>query len=212
MLLAMLLFAALDGRILHPADADDVRALALITPEIALERTGSAAPVPPDLQAAYRAQTAVTRAPASPHSRASNLPPPLRRLQDVLDVTEVVSKMVPIDPKRVFLTGHSMGAMGTCAIGFKYPDRFAALAPVAGVSNVSSALLASAPQMTVLLAQGCKDALVVPRAAIRASDMSKASLKSFTYQEWPDAGHFTIGTVSVPAILDFFDRAGATNR
>jgi predicted peptidase len=130
----------------------------------------------------------------------------------VLDVIEVVSKMVPIDPKRVFLTGHCMGAMGTWAIGFEYPDRFAALAPVAGVSNVSAALLASTPQMPALLVQGGKDALVVPRAANQASEVAKASLKSFTYQEWPDAGHFTIGTVSVPAILDFFDRAGATSR
>jgi hypothetical protein len=42
-------FAALEGRILHPADTDEVRALAPITPEIVLERTGSAPPVPPDL-------------------------------------------------------------------------------------------------------------------------------------------------------------------
>jgi hypothetical protein len=66
--------------------------------------------------------------------------------------------------------------------------------------------------MSVLLVQGCRDALVVPRAAIQASEVAKASLKSFTYQECPAAGHFTIGTVSVPAILGFFDSAGATIR
>jgi predicted peptidase len=37
-----------------------------------------------------------------------------------------------IDPKRVYLTGFSMGGQGVWHIGSLYPERFAALAPVSG--------------------------------------------------------------------------------
>ncbi|HXV59603.1 MAG TPA: prolyl oligopeptidase family serine peptidase [Vicinamibacteria bacterium] len=36
------------------------------------------------------------------------------------------------DPERVYLTGLSLGGYGVWAFGYKYPDRFAALAPVCG--------------------------------------------------------------------------------
>jgi predicted peptidase len=36
-----------------------------------------------------------------------------------------------VDPDRVTVTGLSMGAIGTWAIGSRYPDRFAAMAPIA---------------------------------------------------------------------------------
>lgn len=36
------------------------------------------------------------------------------------------------DPKRVYLTGISMGGYGTFYFGAKYPERFAALAPICG--------------------------------------------------------------------------------
>jgi predicted peptidase len=38
----------------------------------------------------------------------------------------------PIDQKRVYLTGLSMGGYGTWEMAFKYPQRFAAIAPICG--------------------------------------------------------------------------------
>ena len=37
-----------------------------------------------------------------------------------------------IDPTRVYLTGHSLGGAGTWLAAYRYPDRFAAIAPMAG--------------------------------------------------------------------------------
>lgn len=37
-----------------------------------------------------------------------------------------------IDPNRVYLTGYSMGGFGTFSVASEYPDRFAAIVPVAG--------------------------------------------------------------------------------
>jgi poly(3-hydroxybutyrate) depolymerase len=52
--------------------------------------------------------------------------------QDVLDVIENVKKALPIDERRVYLAGHSMGGWGTWWIGLRHPDLFAAIAPMAG--------------------------------------------------------------------------------
>lgn len=51
---------------------------------------------------------------------------------DALEVLNNCLKRLPIDPNRVYLTGHSMGGHGTWHIGLAHPDRFAAIAPEAG--------------------------------------------------------------------------------
>ncbi len=51
---------------------------------------------------------------------------------DVLDaLLNQVQAAYAVDPKRVFLTGQSMGGFGTWAMALKFPARFAALVPVA---------------------------------------------------------------------------------
>jgi poly(3-hydroxybutyrate) depolymerase len=52
--------------------------------------------------------------------------------EDVWKVMDEVSFLFSIDPDRVYLTGLSMGGGGTGKLGFRNPDRFAALAPVCG--------------------------------------------------------------------------------
>ncbi len=52
--------------------------------------------------------------------------------EDVWRVIEEVNRQFHVDPDRVYLTGLSMGGGGTAKLGFRNPDRFAALAPVCG--------------------------------------------------------------------------------
>jgi poly(3-hydroxybutyrate) depolymerase len=51
---------------------------------------------------------------------------------DALEVLGRVEKELDTDPRRVYLTGHSMGGHGTWHLGVTYPNRFAAIAPSAG--------------------------------------------------------------------------------
>ena len=51
---------------------------------------------------------------------------------DALEVLEDASGRFGADPRRTYLTGHSMGGHGTWNIGAHFPDRFAAIAPSAG--------------------------------------------------------------------------------
>ena len=55
------------------------------------------------------------------------------RLVDLLDeLLDDQESRWKIDPTRIYLTGFSMGGFGTWETGMKYPDRFAAIIPVAG--------------------------------------------------------------------------------
>ncbi len=88
---------------------------------------------------------------------------------DALEVLEHASRDLNTDPRRTYLTGHSMGGHGTWHIGVTYPDRFAAIAPSAGwVSIWSYAGLKKDPTATaerelVLRASGPSDTLALLR-------------------------------------------------
>lgn len=57
---------------------------------------------------------------------------------DALEVLAIAEKSIPHDPRRVVLTGHSMGGHGTWHVGLTFPDRFAAIGPSAGWSSFAS--------------------------------------------------------------------------
>jgi predicted peptidase len=40
-----------------------------------------------------------------------------------------------VDPRRVYLTGHSLGGNGAWYLAYRHPERFAAVAPMAGPAN-----------------------------------------------------------------------------
>jgi predicted esterase len=52
--------------------------------------------------------------------------------KDAIEVLDLAKDRYEPDPRRVWLTGHSMGGHGTWHLGVTYPDRFAAIAPSAG--------------------------------------------------------------------------------
>jgi poly(3-hydroxybutyrate) depolymerase len=51
---------------------------------------------------------------------------------DALEVLAIAKDKFKPDPKRIYLTGHSMGGHGTWFLGATYPDLWAAIAPCAG--------------------------------------------------------------------------------
>lgn len=58
--------------------------------------------------------------------------------QDVISGVDYVLKNYPVDPKRLTATGHSYGGFMTNWLITAYPDRFAAAATGAGISNWTS--------------------------------------------------------------------------
>src|SRR5581483_3745775 len=50
----------------------------------------------------------------------------------VIGMLDEVEQKYPVDRKREYLTGLSMGGYGTWALAEKFPDRFAAVVPICG--------------------------------------------------------------------------------
>lgn len=51
---------------------------------------------------------------------------------DAMEVQRIAEKMYGTDPKRTYLTGHSMGGHGTWQLGAIFPDKWAAISPMSG--------------------------------------------------------------------------------
>lgn len=62
-----------------------------------------------------------------------------RLVPELLDLLDAVQERLPIDPERVCLTGLSMGGEGVWELAAAAPERFAALAPVCGVTRPTQA-------------------------------------------------------------------------
>ncbi len=135
---------------------------------------------------------------------------------DALQVLNIAKSSLPIDPNRIYLTGHSMGGHGTWIVGGLYPDHFGAIGPSAGwiswwsyafrndtlTSPVNEMLLRSATpdrpfmfaenyrQVGTYILHGSADDNVPVREAISMADTLRKFDKDFVFHEEPGAGHW----------------------
>jgi predicted esterase len=123
--------------------------------------------------------------------------------QDVLDVMADVRRAYKIDPKRIYLTGHSMGAYGTWSIAIDHPEIFAALAPISGGGDVAAVVkTAGIPQ---LVTHGDHDPTVPvenSRTMVEALKKAGAEVK---YTEVPGGNHVSVAVPAFGPIFDWFD-------
>jgi poly(3-hydroxybutyrate) depolymerase len=123
--------------------------------------------------------------------------------QDVMQVLARVRQLYKIDDSRIYLMGHSMGAIGTWKIAPKYPDIWAAIAPFSG-SGAPDTLekIRGVPEIIV---HGDAD----PTVNVSGSRTMVAKLKQlgvdFKYIEVPGGLHGDVVAPNVAAVIDFFD-------
>jgi len=101
-----------------------------------------------------------------------------------------------IDIRRVYLTGLSMGGYGTWNLGLKYPERFAAIAPICGGGSGADVLLASPAKarelrsLAVWAFHGAWDAVVpVIESKVIVAALRKAGCRKVALTVYPDAEH-----------------------
>jgi predicted peptidase len=123
--------------------------------------------------------------------------------QDVMQVLQRVRKLYKIDENRIYLMGHSMGGIGTWAIAPKYPDIWAAIAPLSGIGSPDTAeRIKHIPEIIV---HGDAD----PTVDVASSRAMVAKLKAlgvdFKYIEVPGGLHSDVVAPNLGAVIDFFD-------
>lgn len=122
-------------------------------------------------------------------------------------VAEVVAKLArrhPIDPKRVFLIGHSMGAAQTVELVQQHPGRFAAVACLGGGGRVRKP--EAFTELPLFVGVGSMDFAHRGAKALHKS-LSDAGAKWVTYKEYPDLEHLVIVREALPDVFAVFDEA-----
>jgi len=92
-----------------------------------------------------------------------------------------------VDPRRVVLTGLSMGGMGTWRWGMDQPERFAALVPVCG--GVAPSGVGALRDMPIWAFHGDADPVVPIDGHRRIVDAAKAAGARVRFTVYPGVGH-----------------------
>jgi predicted peptidase len=107
-------------------------------------------------------------------------------------IKEMITKL-PVDKKRIYLTGYSMGGFGTFHLLAKEPELFAAGIPVAGGGNPSTA--SKFKNVAVWVFHGAKDNVVNVKQSRNMVEALKKARGNVKYTEDPEGNHGIAGKV-----------------
>jgi predicted esterase len=122
--------------------------------------------------------------------------------QDVMDVLAEVQRDYKIDPRRIYLMGHSMGGYGTWSVAMAHPDVFAALGPISGGGNPAGMVkLARVPEYVV---HGDADPTVPVTQSRTMVEAGKKAGAQIVYVEIPGGNHTNVVAPQFEPMLEFF--------
>jgi len=111
---------------------------------------------------------------------------------------EEVTSKYRVDEDRVYLTGVSLGGEGTWYLAAKYPERFAAIAPMSGFTSRTTFIdenLKNLERMPIWAFHGERDLVVPVGETQRMIDRLKDRNPRLKYTLEPDVGHWIHWTV-----------------
>jgi predicted esterase len=121
--------------------------------------------------------------------------------KDVLEVLRLMKAAYNVDESRIYLMGHSMGAIGTWALGAKYPHIWAALVPFSGVGSPALAeQMKGIPQFVV---HGDADNTVNVSGSRNMVAALKKAGADVTYIEVPGGSHTDMVVPNLPKAFEF---------
>ncbi len=130
--------------------------------------------------------------------------------QDVLQVLRNVRQQYKVDENRIYLMGHSMGGIGTWKIAAKYPDIWAAIAPIAGLGAPDT--LERIRHIPEIVVHGDNDATVNVSGSRVMVEKLKALGTEVKYIEVPGGSHSGVVAPNLAAVVEFFDAHRKTVR
>lgn len=123
--------------------------------------------------------------------------------KDVMNVLAITREQFNIDSDRIYILGHSMGGGGTLHLAIKYPDVWAAIAPIAPAVPRDSSQLEKAKHIPAIIIQGDKDRLVY--GTRRWVEQMKELEMTHKYIEVKGGGHIFVAFQHFPEIFEFFN-------
>ncbi len=117
-------------------------------------------------------------------------------------IVDELAKRYPVDGKRVFLVGHSMGAGQAVALAQQSPERWAGVAALGGAGRVNKP--DTFREVPVFIGCGSEDfALNGSRAMARS--LKAAGLENFVSKEYSDIEHILIVQVALPDVFKWYE-------
>jgi len=104
-----------------------------------------------------------------------------------LGILEQVEKEFSVDPKRIYLTGLSMGGMGTWSLAMAMPDKWAAIVPICGRGDTRTA--EKIKDMPIWAFHGDADMSVNVSGSRDMIAAVKKAGGNPKYTEYPGVGH-----------------------
>jgi predicted esterase len=121
--------------------------------------------------------------------------------KDVLEVLRLMKAAYNVDDSRIYLIGHSMGAIGTWALGAKYPQTWAALVAFAGVG--APALADGMKAIPQFIVHGDADNTVNVSGSRNMVAALKKLNANVTYIEVPGGSHTDVVVPNLPQAFEF---------
>ncbi len=137
---------------------------------------------------------------ACPRGRLLDLNPP------VAELAAAVGRLYPVDPKRVFLVGHSLGAMQAVAAADRTPHAFAAVAALGGSAAVKPS--AAARDVPFFLGEGQEDRVLFHGGQALRDALEQAGVRMVRFRSYADTEHLTVVEAALPDAFALFDEAG----
>ena len=119
-------------------------------------------------------------------------------------IVDELAKIYPIDPKRVFLVGHSMGAMQAVTLAQQSPGRYAAIAVLGGGGTITKP--EAFKKLPVFIGCGREDFLLGGATGL-AKSLEKAGAMRVTFKEFPNVEHMLVVQEALPDVFKFFAAA-----
>jgi predicted esterase len=124
--------------------------------------------------------------------------------EGLIRLVDELSRHHPIDPDRLYLTGMSMGGRGAWYLAYRYPHRFAAVAPVAAFQPIvhwaSSGRLGRLP---VRAYHGDEDPLAAFADAVRMHEALNAGGGVSELLALPGRNHLIADVLHDPALYEW---------
>lgn len=111
----------------------------------------------------------------------------------MIDLLDKIIAEYAVDPKRVYLTGVSLGGGGTWYWAGKHPDRFAAIAPLCGYGDPEQA--ETLKDVPVWVFHGEKDRVVPVSVSEEMVNALRKAGGEVKFTKFPKAGHSIVEEV-----------------
>lgn len=117
------------------------------------------------------------------------LPNPSKPMELLIQLIHQLSKQLPIDTNRIYITGLSMGGLGTFDAIERYPSLFAAAVPICGGGDISKA--ESIKHIPIWIFHGAEDEAVSYKLSVKMVDALTKVGAHPGFTLYPEVGHFS---------------------